>query len=180
MTYVLIGVPGSAAYYEALGRFVHVFAKVEMAMAFTLWRYAKTQRKIARAIFSGVRVESAMSLIKRLTEVADISANDRQELEYVFTQLGIINRARNDLIHYGAEGSNVTNRLKALTDEPIRSFPISPTILDDMSADLNKIIFHLHRNHMGRHTLLPNRTLETLRAAWQYIPPSPPKSQGKK
>ena len=64
-----------APYYEALGRFVDMFAHVESAMAFTLWHYAKTPRNIARAVFSGIGVVAAIDHITRLTAVTGVSAD---------------------------------------------------------------------------------------------------------
>ena len=89
-------------YEEALGRFVHVFAKVEIAMALTLWHYAKTQYHIARVLFPRVRVHEAMTLIKQLADATNAPSEDCAELENVFQQLGIINGVRNDTLHYGA------------------------------------------------------------------------------
>jgi hypothetical protein len=156
-----------APYYEALGRFVDMFANVESAMAFTLWHYAKTPRHIARAVFSGVRIDAAIDLINRLIAVTDVSADLQKDLNYVFPQLKIINKARNDIYHYGASG---TTRLKALTEDRVRTFPVSSSILNDMSADLNKIILHLYTGHMGLHPLLPTARLAILQDPWRHKP----------
>jgi hypothetical protein len=166
-----------APYYEALGRFVDMFAHVESAMAFTLWHYAKTPRNIARAVFSGVRVDAAIDLINRLiiTAVTDVSEDLQKELNYVFPQLKIINTARNDIYHYGVSGIadgtlGVTTRLKALTEDRVRTFPVSSSILNDMSADLDKIILHLYTGHMGLHPLLPTARLAILQDPWRHKP----------
>lgn len=164
-----------APYYEALGRFVDMFAHVESAIAFTLWHYAKTPRHIARAVFSGVRVDAAIDLINRLTAVTDVSADLQKDLNYVFPQLKFINKARNDIYHYGASGLadgtlDVTNSLKALTEDRVTTFPVSSSILNNMSADLDKIILHLYCRHMGHHPLLPRARLAILQVPWRHKP----------
>ena len=45
------------AYYEALGRFVQIFAEVERLVAQTLWAYAKTEQAVAKIVFSGTKIE---------------------------------------------------------------------------------------------------------------------------
>jgi len=62
----------------------------------------------------------------------------------------------------------VTNALKALDETRITSFPVSPENLADMTADLVKIIMHLHSSHSGRAPLRGAVALEILRAPWRY------------
>ncbi len=141
-------------YYEALGRFTHAFAQMESAVALSLWHYAKMPNGRARAVFSGVRAKDAFSYIKRLAEVSKTSKEAKEDLEYVIAQFGDINSTRNDLIHYGAiniaEGTaSVTNALKALSEDHVTAFPISPNVLGAMTADIRKIIVHLRVRHAG-------------------------------
>ena len=59
------------------------------------------------------------------------------------------------------------------------TFPISPTLLSQMTADLYKIIAHLNIRHLGKtkgYTILGDPTL----GAWQYKHPSQPNTQSKK
>jgi hypothetical protein len=163
-------------YYSSLGRFVDRFSKAELAVAFTLWHYTKVPHSIARAIFSGFNIDTAISTIKRLAQVTGMPNEKRTELEWLFTQLGSIRKARNDILHYGAinvaEGEpSVTNAIKALTEDRIEHFPVSPIILAKMSADLRKIIVRLHLNHMGRPKVTDASLKmfeEVLRDTWQY------------
>jgi hypothetical protein len=178
------------AYYAALGNFADTFSRVEAAIAYSLWHYAGTNRNIASAVFSGVRVKEAMSFIRRIAEVTNLRADLRADLENIFTQLGHITDARNDILHYGATNiaehrggrGSVTNALKALTEEKTKSFPISPNILNDMTADLQEIMFHLRTNHTGspfspRGALVLAMMDGVLHSPWRYKHPEPQKAQ---
>ena len=82
----------------------------------------------------------------------------------------------------------VSNALKA-KKEPI-SFPISPKALDEMTADLRKIIFHLrYRHYSGAHLHSgahlrngPGRQIldDVLQSPWQYKHPSQTNTRSKK
>jgi hypothetical protein len=142
-------------YRLALGHFVERFAMAEMVVTLVLWRYAKTTKQISRAVFSGVNLDAAMSTIKRIAEATNAPDKTQNDLEWLFNQLSAIRKARNDILHYGAinvaEGhASVTNALKALNIGRIEYFPISPTILQQMTDDLRKIVIRLHITHLDR------------------------------
>jgi hypothetical protein len=164
-------------YWEALGRFIDAFAAVETHMQITLWHYADVTVGTARAIFSGVRTDTAASLIRRLMEVNDPGDEARKELTYLFKRLDLINTIRNDIVHYGARFSGgeaiVSTALKAHTQQRVRETTVSPEILDDLTYDLRKIVAHLSI-HRARHKM-PDRILApdflaVLRAPWRYRP----------
>jgi hypothetical protein len=170
------------AYYEALGRFVDKFSRVEAAVTRTLWHYAKTPPEVAKVAFSGVKVEVGMQYIKQITKATNVEQESRDDLEDVFQQLGIINGVRNDVLHYGAdfvaEGRAIVSDALKAKGEPY-SFPISPTALDQMTADLDKIIAHLKILHLGNHrgyTIVGNPVY----SPWRYKHPVQPRTQSKK
>ena len=75
--------------------------------------------EIAQAVFSGVRIKEAMSLINRVAEVRPLSKEAKADQDYIFTQLRLITDVRNDILHYGAINLQpgellVTNWLVAL------------------------------------------------------------------
>src|SRR5260370_28698014 len=153
-------------------------------MALALWYHAKTSADIARAVFSGVRTAEAMNFITRIASSTGMSKEARAKFDFIFAQLRDINSARNDILHFGAtdiaEGqSTVTNALKALTEEKITAFPISPTILNAMTEDLRKIAFHLYVDHMGRPAPSGALSLMILQAPWRYKHSVQQKSRGK-
>jgi hypothetical protein len=164
-----------AEYYEALGRFVDVFSRVEAAVTLTLWHYAKAPPEIAKVVFSGTKVDVGSQYIKQIASATNVPQELREDLEDVLQQLGIINRARNYIMHYGAEPESVARGNAIVSDalkakgEPT-SFPISPILLEQMTADLHKIITHLNVRHLGKrnpHTLLT----DPIEAGWRYKQP---------
>lgn len=162
------------AYFTALGRFVDRFARAELYTRFALWHYAKTKPDIARAVFSGVHVDTAITHIRRVLDAQRIPESARHGIGDILAQLKMISGVRNDLLHTGAESiaegeGFVTNILIAHNE--LKTFPISPLILDAMSADLRKITMHLICYHLGRRPFAPatKKTLdEVLLAPWRY------------
>jgi hypothetical protein len=169
-------------YYSALGAFVDSFSKVEMAMQWTLQWQTRMEEFTARAVFSGVRTDATVGHLGRLAEIKKIEPAEWLQLQPVLRQLGIINKVRNLILHYGtdniAEGRGlVSNAKRALTIERVTPYPISPQILKDMTEDLSKIYLHLAVRHMGRQPLRGKHPYleKVLAASWRYTAPEPPK-----
>src|SRR5690606_18894907 len=138
-------------YYEALGRFVDMFARTEAAVTPTLWHYAKTVPEIAKIVFSGTRTDLPSTFNRQIAEATGVSQELRDDLDDVLRHLTDINKVRNHVLHYGAEPESVAQG-RAIVSDALRAkgepttFPISPTILSDMTSDLHKIIAHLDQN----------------------------------
>jgi hypothetical protein len=136
-------------YWAALGKFVSTFSLVEVNMQLALWTFAGMSKTMARALLSGsTRIDAAMNLISKLAEAQQWEAARQTELSYLFTQLGIINKVRNDLLHYGArsQGSGewlVTSELLATTKNQIRTTKITIPILEEMTRDITIINLRL-------------------------------------
>jgi hypothetical protein len=172
------------AYCLALGQFVDQFSKVESSLHLLLRWQTKTTTGTARAVFSGVRADAAAEYVRRLHSVGIIDPREWVELEPVLNQVKAINTMRNDILHQGAmaiaEGRGfTTNALRALTEQHIKSFPVSPEMLADMTADLRKIFIHLAVRHCGRPALRGKHPEleEVLRGTWRYKPPQPLQTQ---
>jgi hypothetical protein len=169
-------------YWLALGEFVDSFARAEHDIHLVLRWHTKTLDKVARAVFSGVRIDAACSFLRRLADIEFIDSTEWAELEPVLTQLKTINDARNLILHHGAEqvaeGKGVaTNRKIALTEEAAKTIPLSPGIIRSMSSDIHKIRIHLRIRHMGRPLRGSHPQIdELLHGAWRYQPPAPPKT----
>lgn len=170
------------AYHEALGRFVHEFARAETAVALTLRKYAGTKTEVAKVIFASTKIDVGSTQIKQIALATGAPKGARDDLEYVLQQLGIINGARNAILHYGAElvaegTAFVSDAIKAKGEPTV--FPISPTALNQMSHDANKIVTHLNFRHLGRPLPKGDHGLSELRkifdAPWQYKHPTPPR-----
>jgi hypothetical protein len=174
-------------YYEALGRFIDMFSKIEMAAHIVLRHYAKMTTATANALLSGVRVDETKNRLQRLFDAGIMNEADWNDAEPIFQHLAVINGRRNNILHHGAisvaEGFGiVTNANIAHTQERGTKFPISPDILDNMTADLRKIMIHLYTRHAGRPPLLgAHPEIDALlRASWRYTQqPSPPAESGK-
>ncbi len=175
------------AYYEALGRFIQMFAEVERIVALTFWAYAQTKPEIAKIVFSGVHLDHVRGFIKQLAEATKASDDAQADLEYVLAQLSDIEKARNGILHHGAseiaEGRGLVSNAWKAKAEPTE-FPISADDLVHMEADLRKIVAHLNYRHLGTspptggHEM--NTLDQTLWRAWQYRHPVQQKSQNPK
>lgn len=178
-------------YYTALGDFVAMFSRAEIAVQLALRYYAGLQANRAHILFSGTRADTGIDLIKNLAAEGGASKQVLDELTYVFAQLRAINTTRNAILHYGAqsvaEGEAFVRKAVEGVDETkvkVTVFPISTTTLKQMSADLQKIILHLHVGHMGRPSpksaFAKDRISRVFAAAWLYKPAQPSQSQSKK
>lgn len=171
-------------YWEALGHFVHQFAHVEKMLAAVLQHIAGIVGPISQAIFHGVRSEGARQYINRILEVTNHTQAVKDDFTFVFAQLAHITAARNSLLHYGTElneGTEFisTNQFWALTSDRIKELPVSVDILNQMTADLEKIsahlAVHLVRNWPDAMAGLADR----LSRPWQYKPPPQASPGGK-
>jgi hypothetical protein len=165
-------------YLIALGRFVSLFSQIEANLQSALWRFAKVPTPTAQAIFSGIRTDGAMQYIRRIADAEQWSKEKKAELEQVFAKLGAINKLRNDLLHYGATMQEpnvwtITNKMFAHTPEKIQEIKITPAILEDATADLIKVLFHLIIMGWGDEMEPQMRDVfnPVLRRAWQYKSP---------
>lgn len=159
-------------YLLALGNFISMFAQTEALLFSTLRHFAEMKKQTASAVFSGVRVDAAMSFITRLTEVDDPGQTIRDELNYIFPQLRQINSFRNDLIHFGSlvKGGErkTSNRSRVHTDTRIRETPASPEIIQTASHDLNKINLHLVYRVLSPGAPTDFNSEAILGSSWRY------------
>lgn len=169
--------PPDETYFDALGRFVDMFAKAETAIQFVFWHYAKINHDVARALLTGVRSDDVLNRLNRLRQVGQMSDKTFNELKPLLEQYSQINSVRNGILHYGAQAAEdgsrfVSDAFKALTPIDAKVFPISTSLLTDMTYDLRKIAVHLHTGHMGRPSLLAKHEWinELLCKPWRYKP----------
>jgi hypothetical protein len=168
-------------YHLELGRFVGVFAQVEMAMHLVLRWQTKVSIDVSRAVFSGVKADQASSFLRRLADIGQIKQPEWKELEPVLAQLNHINKTRNLILHYGADGVAEGEGISsdegmALTLDRVRRHPVSPEIIAAMTADARKIFFCLVAYHAGRPAPISTYANGLRRAPWRYKPPQPKKT----
>jgi hypothetical protein len=162
-------------YLIALGLFVEKFAACESMLIVALARLTRCDDPTSRAIFSGVRSDTARSHIRRILEARGEPMPEF--LESSFQQLGIISTLRNDLMHYGAYavGQNpdertVSNEVAAMPGRE-RVTPISAEILTDLIGDVETITAAIGLFHLTYHGVPPELVPDWCRAAaqpWRY------------
>jgi hypothetical protein len=164
-------------YYIALGEFVHAYSDVELELQRSLWHAAKVKEPIAQAVFSGVRTEAAISNINRISEARKWSEPKKTKYKYLFDQLQIINKLRNDIVHRGAslqaDGTWISSNEKYVhIPERITTTPVSAGILNNASADLFEIRYRLAFLAHGRHwpVQMKEHFTDFLTHAWLYRP----------
>jgi hypothetical protein len=175
LVHALLGID---AHHTALGEFISKFAEVEATMQEVLWTLAGVTPATARALFSGTRSEAAGKLIRRIGEANKWMQTRMEAWKIITDQLSDLQMFRNHIVHYGANWTGphawiASNRNVAHTAESTISFPVSVSILNDATADLDKIIHHLLA-FAGSPIPLDAREAfsESLKRAWRYkLPP---------
>jgi hypothetical protein len=165
-------------YWEALGEFVSTFSSVEVNMQLALWTFAGLSKPMANALLAGsTRIDSAINLMNKISVAQKWRAERKKELNAISTQLGIINKIRNDILHYGAESASqgewiVSNKVLAATQKRIRTTKITVRALHSMTDDLVAIESRLVYLAWG--SLMPAKTRRIFkrREPWRYKPPS--------
>lgn len=163
-----------ASYFEALGRFVHTFAVAERQVLQTLARLAGLKPLEAHALLSGVRADNACNLIKRLLDTRNLP-DTKARLGEFLEQFVHINRARNDILHYGTS-VDANNQLVVFKPAHLRDLekvrPISELTINAMTMDLERIYICLALFNM-RDTEIPDQwaSHQAVGRAWQYTPP---------
>lgn len=107
--------------------------------------HARTDVEMSQAIFNGMRVKDAIDCVNRIREAKKLHETSRNSLvlERIFTHVSHLTKARNDILHHGAwadEGDSTSARVSnwrvAYNERKLQEFPISASILDDMTADV--------------------------------------------
>jgi hypothetical protein len=181
------GIERERAYYEALGRFVQIFAEVEKLIWQTLVHYVGTSHEVAKIVLTAGKVDQCATYIKQVAAANNSPKEKRDDLEFVLQQLGIINSRRDAILHYGAtaiaEGRGTVSDAWKTKAEP-KVFPISDIALTEMTDDARKIIAHLTERHLGRPQPPGGPDIssleQVLRRAWRYKYHLQPKTRTKK
>lgn len=161
-------------FIRELGIFIMEFASTESFLLAALTDTAAVSHDTARAVFSGVKIDTAKSMINRLRAVKGLPEDPI--LKRAFEQLTVITAVRNDLVHYGPKftfGQEIfaTNEFIAMPGRK-RSAAISATALRAMCNDLSIIkcaialvllpVADEIKQNAGLH--------ENAQRAWRYIP----------
>lgn len=175
-------------YWQALGQFISGFSLLEVNMQLALWTFAHLSKPMARALLAGsTRIDAAMTLISKVAEAEKWDAEKKTELSRLFTQLGHINKIRNDLLHFGASPDStsdewtVSNKTFATADDQVRITKITVQTLSDLSSDVANINSNLVLLAWGDQMKPATRELfeNTKHFPWRYTPP-PQAAHGRK
>lgn len=169
----------NAPFNFALGRFISMFSALEAKLQAALWKFAGVSPPSAQAVFSGVRVDGAMQFINRLADAQNWDKARKDELQFMFAQLGIINRLRNDLLHYGASWQELEDETFVITNKPFVHVPdriqetrITPEILKDATFDTAQILLRLILFAWSDEYPEARKQFDpVLSTSWRYKPP---------
>jgi hypothetical protein len=181
------------AFDAELGHFMDTFSLVEGLLLFLVISYAKLPTAVGKALLSPLRVDSGVTVLKRVIEARRLKTKRAKEIVAVLDQLVVINKARNDIFHLGLSpvGSDgyrqeATNRDYAHSRRIVRSRPITRRTIRKMIYDLDDIyaffLWHMSKEGPGKieinfpyayflRKLYPLGTLPT----WRYRYPEPKK-----
>lgn len=128
-------------YHTALGLFVSQYAMLENILNVLLVNISGIDQKSAAAVFSGTRVSNAKSFINRLLDTQSRSDNLKCRLKPYFDRIGLINTARDEILHYGGFYRHDTNQIvvsntrSAHIEKNLREFEVDAQIIGDLTTD---------------------------------------------
>ena len=160
-------------YWLSLGRFIHHFAQMEQQVAFLLKLATGADDAVSKSVYSGIRLKMALDCVNRLREMRH--QPESPYLKRAVEQLGVINAARDMVVHHGATVMNdlflVSTERRMVPKKAAReAFP--PETLDAMTADLriiNKLIFVVQSEYANQDLWDPDgEYAKALVEPWQY------------
>lgn len=86
------------AFCTEFGQFMLNFVQVEDALQRALEWHTRVTDDVRRVVFSGVRIQEAISFLRRLADVGQIDPDEWKELKRLLDHLSLINEARNNLV----------------------------------------------------------------------------------
>ncbi len=129
--------------YEAFGRFINRYSKVE-EIIHVFFRYSSGMSiDAARVISSGMRVQDIIERIRKLNVIQERSEEFRQQINDIFCQFDTIGKLRHNLVHRSGNASKdlyITTNL--ITSKANNEYEMLLTKLSDIknaSKDLKVI-----------------------------------------
>lgn len=183
-------------FYRELGEFISLFAGIEIQLLDVVYHFGQLKWPIAKALVSPLRVDSAITHLRRILFVRRLRSKQAIELTNVLDHLNLINKLRNDMLHYGFTDLQqtepdhfwVTNARNVYARRAMIRHRISQKDLANLNADLAEISLRLISllPHLKQNWELRGY-VRTLRAAhpigrppaWNYKFPSQAKSRRK-
>jgi hypothetical protein len=125
------------AYLTAVGTLITIFSGLENTLFGTLGALTTAPTPMALALFSDVRIDQAMNMIRRVMRARQqmFGSTAREKrieriVTYALDQISILNGIRNHIIHHGLwpgsiENPTTTNIMRARTLDQVREISIS-------------------------------------------------------
>ncbi len=166
-------------YWAALGKFLHRYALAEATLNQVLRICANVTDDHAKALFSGTRVTSAISFIRRIHEADGKKLSPW--LDRAFPKLSELTSARDEILHQGfaLEGDKiiVSNRDRTL---PRQAFERPYGINDLLNLERDSCVAHACLNMFWLEAEYPKepkamveRERQIALTPWLHTPPQP-------
>jgi hypothetical protein len=180
MSVIHIKATAEPEYWRGLGQLIETFGHMEARLFELLAHLSGLTLPMARAVFRNARTDDMIQHVQRIGQVKANAAAD--ELQVLFAQLRVIATIRNSLVHFPSDSATEgdarisTNESRQTMPEKATAHRVSPEVLADMTADLERITFHFHL--LAYYQTSPDQRRERLAmlfGAWRYkSPPTPP------
>ena len=127
-----------------MGKMIDSFSTIELQFNPLILAYSKVSPTVARALLLPVRVDESIAIINRLLDIPRRRPSAKvTHIRSILTQLGHINRFRNDLVHFGTSGYGnnivVSNSFYARSTRCHRIHNADIRVLENINADLSYI-----------------------------------------
>ena len=189
------------SFFLAAGKFLTMFGPVEASIFALLGSLTNLPKPIALALLADLRIVGAMDAVKRVLKARqemlgrnDIEVRIEKVLGAVISQMTVINKVRNHIIHHGLMGSDfedpvASNWPRARSQENLTEISVSPIELEQMLQDIGTCMIVMA--FIGAFTTpgliapdaLTMAEKRLVQHPWQYKPPAqegaPDKSRSK-
>jgi hypothetical protein len=176
-----ISFPSDPSYWQILGEFIEKFALCEIMLFFYLSACANIPDALAKVFFSGFHCDQIADMIRKVWEVRAPDQEIKQKAEDAIVQLKAITDVRNNIVHYASyfdsdRGRISSNIVRARRPELIRELRVSPDIMSDLVADIEKATHHFTYAYLITKDARVSRAdlangLPTLTSSWRYKRP---------
>lgn len=179
-----------AAFNQSFGRFLLMWSDAEAYLRQALIAYAGVTQDVGRALFSGTRAQTAMDYVLAIAHNTEMAEDRRKSLEGIFSHMKAINTLRDRLTHHGSaltleltdglDTRRISDGERSSRKGKGFSFEVNPSVLDDMTWDLQRIcaqLAHHAKFSVGKFTTPVEGTAQ--KGPWRFKPPQPLTTAGK-
>lgn len=133
-------------YYDALGRFLAMYARAEATAQMLLWHVSEIDMETARIIWPSMRVKQITDMIRKLYR--DRSRDLPPLVDTALSHLNTLTGIRDDAVHYATETDERGNRYVSNLhqyfhlEDPAKAV-VSVQLLHTLTTDLSIVILRL-------------------------------------